>query len=216
LFFLSPACYNRGVNASTASLAPSLDGLTPPERLVSLRLLAMDVDGVLTDGSLIWSGPDAAGTVWETKRFHARDGLAITLALLAGLQIAWLTGRRSAIVERRARELRVEELYQGARDKRAVLDALRLRLGLQQGEVGYIGDDLNDLPAFEVAGVRFAVADAASEVIEQAHWVTEAAGGAGAVREVIEGVLRAQRRWDEACQAYMARLREEQQESAGQ
>jgi 3-deoxy-D-manno-octulosonate 8-phosphate phosphatase (KDO 8-P phosphatase) len=204
------------VNAAEAPQKPARDDPSFRERLHPLRLVAMDVDGVLTDGALTWSGPDAGGVLWETKRFHSRDGLAISVALLAGLLVAWLTGRRSPIVERRARELRVEELHQGARDKQAVLAALCERLGLEAREVAYIGDDLNDLPAYGVAGVRIAVADAAAELIEAADWVTNGRGGNGAVREVIETILRAQDRWNQAIGLYLERLREEQAGSVGQ
>jgi 3-deoxy-D-manno-octulosonate 8-phosphate phosphatase (KDO 8-P phosphatase) len=152
----------------------------------------------------------------ELKRFDARDGLGIAVALCGGLEIAWITGRRSTIVENRARELGVRELHQGARSKGRVLEALLARRELPASAVAYVGDDLNDLPAFRVAGLRIAVADAAAELITAADWVTERPGGAGAVREVIEKVLRAQDRWEMAVNAYLARLEEEQPAQAVQ
>jgi 3-deoxy-D-manno-octulosonate 8-phosphate phosphatase (KDO 8-P phosphatase) len=168
----------------------------------------MDVDGVLTDGTIAW-GVDATGTLSEWKSFSARDGLGLSLARGVGLEVAWITGRASQLVEKRATELDVREVCQGARDKRAVLSALAARLGCARAEVLYIGDDLNDLPAFESAGVTVTVADAASDVRERADWVTEAPGGRGAVREVVERLLKAQGRWDEAVAAFRARLETE-------
>ena len=173
------------------------------------RLLAMDVDGVLTDGTVSWA-VDTSGGLLELKGFNVKDGLGISLALAAGLEVAWITGRRSAIVEKRAAELGVRHVMQWARNKRQVLEELTGSLGLAREQVLYIGDDLNDLPAFAAAGVRVAVADAVAEVRAAADWVTEAHGGSGAVREVVERVLREQGRWDEAVAAFMARLEAEQ------
>ncbi len=178
-------------------------------KLRPVRLLAMDVDGVLTDGSITWgAGPD--GGLIELKRFNVRDGLGISLVQSVGLEVAWITGRVSPTVARRAEELKVREVVQWARDKRRALRDLMERRSFHPEEVLYLGDDLNDLPAFEAAGVRVAVADAVPAVRERADWVTEAAGGAGAVREVVDAVLRAQGRWEEALAAFLARLREEQ------
>jgi len=179
------------------------------ERLRPIRLIAMDVDGVLTEGGITWGG-DAAGGLIETKTFNVKDGLGISLALAAGLEIAWITGRTSAIVARRAAELRVREVHQQARDKRVALGRLMERLGLDREAVLYVGDDLNDLPAFEVAGVAVAVADATATLRRRADWVTDAAGGAGAVREIIETVLQSQDRLDAAVAAFLDRLRQEQ------
>jgi len=188
--------------------------IAPVEKLLPIRLLAMDVDGVLTDGSLTWAHGTGGEPSLELKRFDARDGLGIAVAGCIGLEVAWVTGRRSTIVERRARELGVRELHQGARSKGRVLKSLLERRGLEPAAVAYIGDDLNDLPAFPVVGLRIAVADAAPELAAAADWVTGRPGGAGAVREVIEGLLRAQERWDAAVNAYLARLEEEQSAQA--
>lgn len=172
------------------------------DRLRRIRLLAMDVDGVLTEGRISW-GADADGRLFEIKTFNVRDGLGLGLARAAGLQIAWITGRTSPVVEQRAAELGVQELCQWARDKRTALEGVSMRLGFAREEVLYVGDDLNDLPAFEVAGVRVAVADAAALVREQADWVTETPGGRGAVREVVERVLRAQDCFGTAVSGFM-------------
>lgn len=183
----------------------------PIEKLLLIRLLALDVDGVLTDGAITWSA-SSSGETWETKSFNARDGLAHSVAACAGLSVAWVTGRASAIVTWRAGELGVSELHQGTRSKRRVVEAVRLRRGLTLEQVAFLGDDLNDLPAFDAVGLRIAVADGAPELIAAADWVTERPGGAGAVREVIETVLRAQDRWETAVRVFLARLEEEQGE----
>lgn len=179
------------------------------ERLAAVRLLAMDVDGVLTDGTLLWSAGPAEGAVFETKAFSVKDGLGLSLARAASLAVVWITGRTSGVVERRAAELGVTELHQWARNKAAVLEQIKSRHALPAAAVLYVGDDLNDLPAFGVVGVRVAVADAAPEVRAQADWVTDAPGGKGAVREVVDTVLRAQGRWEETLNRYYQRLEAE-------
>ena len=175
------------------------------ERLRGIRLLAMDVDGVLTNGS-IDLGTLASGESLELKAFNVKDGLGLSLARSAGMEVAWITGRISQVVERRAAELGVREVCQWARNKRQALTEMGQRLGIERSRVLYIGDDLNDLPAFEAAGVTVAVADAVTTVRERADWVTDAPGGAGAVREVVEAVLHAQGRWDAAVHAFLERL----------
>ncbi len=178
------------------------------ERLAAVRLIAMDVDGVLTDGRITWSCIDLSGqeTLFESKSFSARDGLGMGLARAAGLELAWITGRRSAIVEKRAAELGGVHLFQGVRDKSAILGLLMDRLGLAPEQVLYIGDDLNDLPAFGAAGVRVAPSDGAEEVRLQADWVTAAAGGEGVAREVIEAALFAQECAESAAAAFLDAL----------
>jgi 3-deoxy-D-manno-octulosonate 8-phosphate phosphatase (KDO 8-P phosphatase) len=184
------------------------------ERLAAVRLLAMDVDGVLTDGTIVWSARPQGGPVLETKAFSVKDGLGLSLARVAGLQVAWITGRTSSIVERRAVELGVTELHQWARNKGLVLEEIKGRHALPATAVAFIGDDLNDVPAFKACGVRIAVADAAAEVQELADWVTVASGGHGAVREVIEAILRAQDRWEEVVARFYQRLEQEQERGA--
>jgi 3-deoxy-D-manno-octulosonate 8-phosphate phosphatase (KDO 8-P phosphatase) len=188
----------------------------PHDKLLPIRLLAMDVDGVLTDGTITWSVPAGGGEPVETKSFHVQDGLAFSVARGTGLGVAWITGRRSAVVERRAQELGVTEVHQGARDKGAVLAAIAARDGLATHEVAFLGDDLNDLPAFQVAGLRIAVGDAAPELVAQADWVAQRPGGRGAAREVVEAILRAQGRWDTAVAQFLSRLRDEQERPVGQ
>jgi 3-deoxy-D-manno-octulosonate 8-phosphate phosphatase (KDO 8-P phosphatase) len=171
----------------------------------------MDVDGVLTTGGISWLAPaSSAGPPLELKTFNVKDGLGLSLVLAAGLEVAWITGRQSVIVTQRASELRVPHVLQWARDKQSSLEELAARLGHDREEILYIGDDLNDLPAFAAAGVRVAVADAAEAVRERADWVTRAPGGHGAVREVIDTLLDAQGQTEEALHRFLLRLREEQ------
>lgn len=172
-------------------------------RLARVRLLVLDVDGTLTDGGVIY---DAAGN--EAKRFHIHDGLGIVLAAFVGLRVAWMTGRVSPLVERRARELGIPAalLLQGVRDKAFALIALASRLQVAPDAVAYMGDDLNDLPALRVAGVALAPANAVAEVKSVAHMVTPCAGGDGAVRDAIEAILKARGEWSYALEAYLASL----------
>lgn len=170
-------------------------------RLGRVRLLVLDVDGTLTDGGVIF---DAAGN--EAKRFHIHDGLGIVLAGFVGLRVAWMTGRTSPLVERRARELGVTHLLQGVRDKATALVTLAARLQIPPDAVAYMGDDLNDLPALQAAGVRLAPANAVSDIRAVAHYVTPRAGGDGAVRDAIEALLRARGDYAFAQSAYLASL----------
>jgi 3-deoxy-D-manno-octulosonate 8-phosphate phosphatase (KDO 8-P phosphatase) len=159
-------------------------------RASRVRLLVLDVDGVLTDGGLLFS---ASGE--ETKRFHVHDGLAMVAARKAGLQIAILSSRASAAVTRRMAELGVAEVHQGVADKAGALDVLRERLGLARGEVAMMGDDLPDLPAMARAGLALAPGNAVAEVKRAAHWVARRRGGDGAVREAVEMLLKSRRAW---------------------
>lgn len=187
--------------------------LPHPELLLPIRLVAMDVDGVLTDGVITWSAR-GRGDLIETKAFHVKDGLGISVARAAGLIVAWITGRSSAIVERRAQELGIADLHQSARNKRIAIEEIMRKHGLAPEAIAYVADDLNDIPALRHVGVRIAVGDAAEEVARDAHWVTECPGGRGAVREVVEGILGAQGKWDAAVAEYWRRLEREQ--GAGQ
>ncbi len=159
-------------------------------RAARIRLLVLDVDGVLTDGGLLYS---ASGE--ETKRFHVHDGLALVAARNAGLQVAVLSSRASAAVARRMTELGVSEVHQGVADKAGAMDALRARLGLSVAEVAVMGDDLPDLAAMARAGLALAPANAVAEVKRVAHWVARRRGGDGAVREAVEMLLKARRAW---------------------
>ncbi len=168
----------------------------PPEineRAKNIRLLILDVDGVLTDGSLYF-GP--AGEA--LKVFHVRDGHGIKMLQKTGIEVAFLSGRRSEAAWHRARELKVALFYEGLRDKVEVLEQLISSLNLKPLQVAAMGDDLVDLPIMARVGLAVAVADAAPEVLAAAHWVTTLPGGNGAVREVCDLLLKAQGKWEEA------------------
>jgi 3-deoxy-D-manno-octulosonate 8-phosphate phosphatase (KDO 8-P phosphatase) len=164
--------------------------VTPASRASRIRLLVLDVDGVLTDGGLFYG---ASGE--ETKRFHVHDGLALVAARKAGLQIAVLSSRASAAVTRRMTELGVSEVHQGVGDKAGALAALCERLGVPASAVAMMGDDLPDLAAMGRVGLALAPANAVGEVKRAAHWVARRRGGDGAVREAVEMLLKARRAW---------------------
>lgn len=149
-----------------------------------IRLVAFDVDGVMTDGGIILIGRDE-----EARRFDVRDGMGVKMAQSAGLKTAIITSRRSESVRRRAAELGMDALYEGCEHKGRALDLLLDEHALRPEEVAYMGDDLQDLPVMERVGLPIAVADARPEVMRRAFHVTRAFGGHGAVREAIEWLL---------------------------
>ena len=161
-----------------------------PSRASRIRLLVLDVDGVLTDGVLVYG---ASGE--ETKRFHVRDGLAIQAARRAGIEIAVVSGRASAAVTRRMSELGVVEVHQGVADKESLLRGLLARLGVKPAETAVMGDDLLDLPVMRLAGLAMAPVDAVPEARRAAGWVARSSGGHGAVREAVEFLLRSRKAW---------------------
>jgi 3-deoxy-D-manno-octulosonate 8-phosphate phosphatase (KDO 8-P phosphatase) len=162
------------------------------KRCQAIELLVTDVDGVLTDGVIALDGQGC-----EFKRFHVRDGLGYTLWHRAGKLAAILSGRNAAAVDRRAAELKIAHVLQGHEQKAAPFRKLIEQLGLSPQQVCYMGDDLPDLPALQMAGIAACPADAAFEVRDQVHWVSQAYGGRGAIRELIELILKAQGRWKE-------------------
>ena len=164
-----------------------------------IELVLSDVDGVLTDGRLVL---DNQGI--ETKRFHIRDGMGIALWQKAGYRFGIVTLRSSQVVKIRAAELGIDIVRQGTDDKLRTTREILDELHLAPGQVCYIGDDLPDLSVVRAVGLGVAVADAAAELRQAADYVTTAAGGAGAVRETIEMILKAQRRWDDVIQSYLA------------
>ena len=166
--------------------------------LQKIKLLALDVDGVLTDGTIYIS---PAGEVF--KGFNAKDGMGISCALRSGLQIAVITGRQSPIVQRRCEELGITLLQQGVKDKRLALQQMAQELGLVREEIAYMGDDLNDIPAFKASGLNLVPADAAMEVLAVADIITKASGGRGAVREAITMILAAQDNWNVIVNSYL-------------
>lgn len=169
-------------------------------RCAGIELLVMDVDGVLTDGGIIYTNEGV-----ELKQFHVRDGSALKLWQREGKQAAILTGRSSRLVELRAAEVGIGRVIQGAADKLAAYRRLLAEAGLRREQVCYVGDDVPDLPVLRHCGLAVAVADACPEALAEAHYVTRAAGGRGAVREAVELILRCQGRW----QKIIAQLRDE-------
>lgn len=167
------------------------------KRAKGIKLLVMDVDGILTDGGVIFT---AGG---ETQvAFDIQDGHGIKLALRAGLRLAIITGRESEVVAQRARGLGIAELHQKALDKLAVLQGLVGRYGLALGDVACMGDDLPDLPLLLRVGLAITVPGAVDEVRAAAHYVTRHPGGRGAVRETIELLLKAQGHWAAVTERY--------------
>jgi 3-deoxy-D-manno-octulosonate 8-phosphate phosphatase (KDO 8-P phosphatase) len=160
-------------------------------RCRALRLLLMDVDGVLTDGTVLLL-PGGG----EAKAFHIRDGLGIVLAHRAGLRTGVVSGRRSESVAQRAAELHMAVVLQGVQDKRAAVALVLEQEGLTPRELAYIGDDLVDLPVMREAGLSAAPADAPFEVRSEAFMVMDARGGHGCVREFVEAILRARGDWE--------------------
>jgi 3-deoxy-D-manno-octulosonate 8-phosphate phosphatase (KDO 8-P phosphatase) len=168
------------------------------ERARGVKLLILDCDGVLTDGRIILL-PDGD----ETKTFDVKDGHAMVMARRAGLKIAIISGRISSVVRMRAGELGVDHLHERAWVKLEPYGQILAEEGLTDAEVCYVGDDVVDIPLMRRAGLAIAVADAVEEVKEYAHMVTRRAGGRGAVREVIEIILKAQGKWAEALSRYV-------------
>ena len=172
-------------------------GMTLDERAAQVRLLLFDVDGVLTDGIVIMHGDGS-----ESKGFHIRDGAAIVWAQRAGLKVGLLSARSSGATTNRAAQLAVQLVVQGAANKLSAYEQIVRDAGIGDDAVAYMGDDLLDLPVLGRVGFSAAPADAAAEVRARVNWVSRAAGGRGAVRELIELVLRAQKRWDEIVQQH--------------
>src|SRR5215211_4196284 len=162
------------------------------ERAARVKLLLMDCDGVLTDGRIwVLEGGD------DQKAFHTHDGLGITLFHRAGLKSGIISGRTSSAVERRAQALGMSFIRQGSEDKHKAFAETLIAAGLTKAEVAFVGDDLNDIPLMLQSGLGVAVADATTETREHAHYVTNARGGRGAIREVVELILKSQGRWEE-------------------
>lgn len=162
------------------------------ERARKIKLILMDVDGTLTDGT-IFVLPDGE----ETKAFNVRDGLGILMAKQAGIKTGVISGKTSRILLHRARRLRLDEVHEGIQDKKVVLEEIMQRHGLQPQEVAYIGDDLGDLEVLKSVGLAAAVADAHPLVKQHCHYICQAEGGRGAVREFIEFILSAQEKMED-------------------
>lgn len=163
----------------------------------NIKLLILDVDGVMTDGSIIL---DNKGN--EFKAFHVRDGHGIKMLANAGIQVAIITGRQSEVVERRARELGIKEVYQGRHKKIETLAKVIGKFRVKESEVSYIGDDIVDMPILKRVGLPIAVADADDETKAYAMMITKNSGGRGAVREVSDFILKSKGLWDSMMREY--------------
>jgi 3-deoxy-D-manno-octulosonate 8-phosphate phosphatase (KDO 8-P phosphatase) len=195
-------------------------------RARKIKLILFDVDGVLTDGK-IWIFPSSSGaqqsvleqsaqcggqggfgfhstTLIEAKGFHAHDGTAISLARLAGIKTGLITKRISETVALRARDLKMDHVYQGKQDKLTVFRQILEKEGITAAEAAFVGDDVIDLPVMRKCGFAVAVKNARPEVKAAAHWVTSHAGGDGAARDAIEYILKAQGKWKSVVEDYVS------------
>lgn len=167
-------------------------------RARKIKLFLMDVDGTLTDGSVCLISLPEGGPISEMKVFNAKDGAGLTLAHIMGIKTGFITGRKSPAVQQRANEVHVDYVYLGQAKKMAAFEECMKKARVTEEETAYMGDDLPDLPLAQRAGLAVAVADSAPELKVACHFVTQARGGKGSAREVIELILKAQDRWDEA------------------
>lgn len=168
------------------------------ERLGRIELLILDVDGVLTTGEVVFNGRGD-----EIKAFNARDGFGMRLLQAAGMQIAIATGRKSEALARRCRELDIDLVFDGLRDKAAVIGPLAARTAVDPERMAFMGDDLPDIALMKRVGLAIAVADAHPLVRQEAHLTTRARGGRGAVREVCERLLEARGKWQQAVERFV-------------
>ena len=173
-------------------------------RAAKIKLLLMDVDGVLTDGKL-YNVPGPDGKMAETKGFDSQDGIALQGCARLGIAAGLISGRVSPATVERATQCKFKYVYQGHTEKIPILEEILADAKIAQDEVAYIGDDLNEIPLLLESGLGIAVADAAFETCQHADYVTKATGGFGAVREVIELILKAQGRWDDLIKRYITR-----------
>jgi 3-deoxy-D-manno-octulosonate 8-phosphate phosphatase (KDO 8-P phosphatase) len=169
--------------------------------LAGIRLLLMDVDGVLTDGKL-YNVPAPDGSMAETKGFDSQDGIGLQWLARLGIAAGLISGRVSPATVERARQCKFKYVYQGHTEKIPIINEILADAGLDASQVAYIGDDFTDVVVMRRVGFAAATANARPEVKELAHYVTRAPGGSGAVREVIEMILKAQGRWEEILRHY--------------
>ena len=167
----------------------------------NIRMLLMDVDGVLTDGK-VFGVPDPSGNIVETKGFDTQDGIALQWLSWKGLVTGVISGRISPATEARAKQCNMTYVYQGHIEKIPILEEILTRSGIAASQVAYIGDDLTDVVVMNRVGLSFAPANARPEVKRMVHRVTESTGGQGAVREVCELLLKAQGHWDDLLRKY--------------
>ena len=171
------------------------------QRASKVKLLLMDVDGVLTNGKLYYV-PDAAGHMVESKGFDSQDGIALQWLQWKGIKTGVISGRLSPATEERARQVKMTYIYQGHIEKVPILEEILKNAGIDGSQVAYVGDDLTDVTIMRRVGLAIAPANAREEVKSAAHVVTRAAGGEGAVREAIELIMKAQGLWGEILKHY--------------
>jgi 3-deoxy-D-manno-octulosonate 8-phosphate phosphatase (KDO 8-P phosphatase) len=171
------------------------------ERAARVRLLLMDVDGVLTDGRLI-NVPGPGGTIFETKCFDSQDGIALQWLTWHGIETGVISGRVSPATEERARQVKMRYVYQGHIEKIPILEEIQVASGIPLAEMAYAGDDLTDIVVMRRVGFAIAPANARPEVQRAAHYVTRAPGGRGAIREAAELLLEAHGRWTDILKKY--------------
>ena len=169
------------------------------EKIRKIKLLILDVDGVLTDGGIFYN--DEGG---ETKRFDVKDGHGIKLAIASGIDVALVSARESKAVQYRAENLGIKLVYQGIRDKVRAIEEIMEKKSLKPDEIAYVGDDLVDLKVIKRVGFSAAVQDASKDVLDRADYITVRPGGRGAVREVVEVLLKSQDKWDGAIRQYFS------------
>ena len=167
--------------------------------LSDIKLLLLDVDGVLTDGGISYTDSGE-----QVKTFHSSDGLGLRLLMDAGIEVGIITGRRSDALKHRCDNLGIRILHQGVRDKPAALASITTETGISTQQMAYAGDDLIDLPVMRRVGTAIAVANACEEVKTHAAWVTRASGGNGAVREICEAILKAKALWQDILDRYLS------------
>lgn len=166
-------------------------------KIRSIRILILDVDGVMTDGRIIM---DDKGC--EVKNFNVKDGHGIKMLMRYGVDIILLTGRRSNVVEHRARDLGIVEVYQGIFNKVEIFNEILLKKALNSEQIAFIGDDIVDIPLLKRVGFSVAVADASEDVKRSVDYITSKKGGSGAVREICELILRCQDKWVDVVKRY--------------
>ena len=171
-------------------------------RARKVKLLLMDVDGVLTDGRIYYL-PRPGGVMLETKTFHARDGLGLRFVRESGIKLGIISGRSSPVVQHRARELGIEYVAEGASNKLEPYEKILRASGLKRDQVCYVGDDVVDLPVLRRVGLAVGVADGHPLLRRYVHYVTKARSGAGAIREVAELLLQAQGKWPAILRTYL-------------
>lgn len=197
--------YSLGEIMEALTGIAAIDSQELNRRASNIKVLLMDVDGVLTDGSLYYL-PGENGSLFETKGFNSQDGLGLHFCSVLSIKTGVISGRESAALSERVRLLKMSYVYQGLLKKQGAYQEILDDAGVKEDQTAYIGDDLTDVPLLRKAGLAVAVANAREEVKQAAHYVTAVPGGSGAVREVVELIIKAQGRWQEALEHFQISL----------